>query len=129
MRAWQRLDATEKPTSTPTDATAMIGKMYHAFAASPRFWRALGARRPGVCQFAIPGAKLDHWYVALDASGARLARGAHPSPSATFRADATAFLALMRGEAGAELFDAGRVALTGDLGLLGALFEGLKTRS
>lgn len=129
MRAWQRLGAEEKPTNKPTDASAMIGKMYNAFVANPRFWRTLGTQRGGVCQFAVPGAELDAWYVAIDASGARIARGAHPTPNAVFRADAPAFLALMRGEAGPELLDAGRVQVAGDLKLLGALFEGLKTRA
>jgi hypothetical protein len=127
VKAWERTSE-KKPTARARDPNAMIAHMYDAFTVRRRFWEALGKKRRGVCQFHIPGAPIESWYVELNERGGVITGGAHPRPTAVWRSDSAAFTALMRGEAGAELFVEKRVELAGDLDLLFDLFQGLKAR-
>lgn len=128
MRAWQ-CRAQEIPArARPSHPAELIARMALSFEIQARFWRALGSKRRGVCQFHVPGAPLPDWFVELDARGARIGGGIHPAPAAVWRSEARVLVRLMRGEAGPELLDAGELGLEGDLELLSALFSGLTSR-
>lgn len=127
MKPWERT-AEKKPRAQAKDPNAIIAHMFNAFSVHRRYWQALGAKKKGVCQFRVPGAPIESWFVELSDRGGVISGGEHPRPSAVWRCDAEAFTRLLRGEAGAELFDQKRVELAGDLGLLNDLFQGLKAR-
>jgi hypothetical protein len=128
MKAWQRLDQKQKVTGKPEDPAQMMGHMFHSFALHAKFWRAVGSRRRGVCQFSLQGAEHADWFVAIDETGARVATGKHPAPTVRWRSEAAVFTKLMRGEGGPELVDHGQVAIDGDLALIDQLFRGLSAK-
>jgi hypothetical protein len=107
----------------PADPRELIGRMVIAFRAQAAFWRVLGARSPGVCQFHVEGASIPSWFVELSSTGALVRGGDHPRPSATWSSSAASIVAIMCGE---ERVD--DVRIEGDLELLSALFRGLASR-
>lgn len=128
MKPWQRTEKNKSKTARPTDPTALIGHMYHAFTLRRRYWEVFGKKRPGICQFRIEGSSLPAWFVELGEKGGVIKGGEHPLPNAVWSSHADDFVAMLRGDAGNELFDQGRVRLEGDLDLMDGLFQGLSAR-
>lgn len=128
MKAWMALSDGVEVTAQPNDTNALLACFVHSFYLKPKFWSAVGKRRPGICQFSLAGSDPDSWYIALDETGGEVRRGLHPSPNTTWRSDASALLSIMKMEVrGGDLVRSGKVALTGDLPLLHELLEALES--
>lgn len=124
MKAWERTNEPISNRARPSDPKELIARMALSFEIQSLFWRALGKRTKGVCQFHVEGSSLPHWFVELDERGARVRGGEHPKPSAVWRSKADTVVSLMRGESRPHR----DLKLEGDLDLLWRLFCALSSR-
>ena len=120
MRAWQTMKKDGAVVvQDPNGPDAIIANVARSFVKRARFWQVLGKKAPRVCQFIIEGARYERWFAVVDAKGGLVHLGEHPKPDAVWRSTAADLVRLLRKETnGRELRGAGKLSLSGNLGLL-----------
>ena len=121
MKLWERNKGIEKPQRASVEN--MMDVIRGAFAARPRYWQTLGARRRRVCQFRYTDGPSRDWYLEIDAQGGRVKRGRAKQTDMVFSSSTRDFLSLFNGQSGQELFSSGRVTLSGQPMLLAEVFR------